>query len=707
MRAPKQILLFWLLLPACFSYAQTPATDSLRHALVLRRDSVRIDGLNSLSAAFIQAERKDSAAYFAKLALKEAVRINYTNGQAVALLHQARIAKHFDDNFLLSEQLSRQSLALAEKVPDNPTLKEIYFELIFSLGSQSRFDEALIFSSKQYELCTKLRDDDGMFDALCSFFALNKDAGNYEKSFYYARECRQIAARTGKSDWLQSSFISEGELDMKVDDYQAALDNYRQAFQMDNATLEKQRKEEDFDIWFKMEYAEIFSHLHQFDSAWHYFELNKPASTDDRYYRIYLVSTGEYYFLQHQFEKALANFQSGLSMHQKLNDRNEIQRTLIFIAKTCLALSRDSTALQYARQGLQLAVFTKAKQIARDCYQVMYTVFDRWHMADSANVYFRDYVAINDSVANEKTRVKMAVANYEQKIELLDKEKQLQEQRLQQSKQQKRFLVAGIGVVFILLLALLSNILLKRKNAAHRIKIAETELELQKSAAAKTSVALQQKAAELEMQALRSQMNPHFIFNSLNSINRFIMQNNKAQASEYLAKFSKLVRMILQNSQAIQITVESELEALQLYLELEAVRFNHQFSYTITVADELDTGAIKVPPLVIQPYAENAIWHGLMQKEDKGNLIIALYQVDDLLCCRITDDGIGRKKAKEIKSKSAVTHKSMGMQITASRIEMLHHKHQAGAHISIEDLVLPDGTPGGTSVLLKFPVNYG
>jgi len=262
-------------------------------------------------------------------------------------------------------------------------------------------------------------------------------------------------------------------------------------------------------------------------------------------------------------------------------------------------------------------------------------------------------------------------------------------------------------VVFILLLALLSNILLKRKNAAHRIKIAETELELQKSAAAKTSVALQQKAAELEMQALRSQMNPHFIFNSLNSINRFIMQNNKAQASEYLAKFSKLVRMILQNSQAIQITVESELEALQLYLELEAVRFNHQFSYTITVADELDTGAIKVPPLVIQPYAENAIWHGLMQKEDKGNLIIALYQVDDLLCCRITDDGIGRKKAKEIKSKSAVTHKSMGMQITASRIEMLHHKHQAGAHISIEDLVLPDGTPGGTSVLLKFPVNYG
>ena len=215
---------------------------------------------------------------------------------------------------------------------------------------------------------------------------------------------------------------------------------------------------------------------------------------------------------------------------------------------------------------------------------------------------------------------------------------------------------------------------------------------------------LRHKTAELEMQALRAQMNPHFIFNSLNSINRFILQNNKAQASEYLTKFSRLVRLILQNSQASLIPLESELESLKLYLELEAVRFDHHFEFKITTDDELDTDIIKVPPLIIQPYAENAIWHGLMHKEEKGHLDIELFQQVDTLCCRITDDGIGRKKAAELKSKSASTHKSMGMQITASRIQMLQQKKQLDASIKITDLVLADGSAGGTEVMLKIPI---
>src|SRR5205085_5239364 len=112
---------------------------------------------------------------------------------------------------------------------------------------------------------------------------------------------------------------------------------------------------------------------------------------------------------------------------------------------------------------------------------------------------------------------------------------------------------------------------------------------------------LQQQKTELEMQALRAQMNPHFIFNSLNSLNRFILQNNKAQASEYLTKFSKLVRMILQNSQEPLITLENELESLELYLNLEALRFDYHFDYKISVADDLDISVLKVSPLIIQP----------------------------------------------------------------------------------------------------------
>ena len=230
--------------------------------------------------------------------------------------------------------------------------------------------------------------------------------------------------------------------------------------------------------------------------------------------------------------------------------------------------------------------------------------------------------------------------------------------------------------------------------------------QLERSENEKQVAELKHKTAELEMQALRAQMNPHFIFNSLNSINMFILENNKLQASEYLSKFSRLVRLILQNSQEAFIPLDRELEALRLYLELESLRFEQRFEYKISVNDEVDTTMVKVPPLIIQPYAENAIWHGLMHKKEKGHLEIELFKKEKILFCKITDDGIGRKRAAELKSKSSLTYKSMGMRITADRIAILQQQEQNNTFISVNDLVFPDGRPAGTEVLIKIPLHY-
>ena len=162
--------------------------------------------------------------------------------------------------------------------------------------------------------------------------------------------------------------------------------------------------------------------------------------------------------------------------------------------------------------------------------------------------------------------------------------------------------------------------------------------------------------------------------------------------------------MILQNSQSAFITLESELEALQLYLELEAVRFDHQFEYRIIVDEDIDASVIKVPPLIIQPYAENAIWHGLMHKEERGFLEIKLFQQEDMLFCKIIDNGIGRKRASELKSKSAASHKSMGLRITADRIARLQQNKVWIDYIAINDLQYADGSPAGTEVILKIPL---
>jgi len=214
----------------------------------------------------------------------------------------------------------------------------------------------------------------------------------------------------------------------------------------------------------------------------------------------------------------------------------------------------------------------------------------------------------------------------------------------------------------------------------------------------------QHKTAQLEMQALRAQMNPHFIFNSLNSINLFILESNKQRASEYLTKFSRLVRLILHNSQEAFIPLEKELEALELYLQLESLRFEERFKYKITVENNVDVKVVKVPPLIIQPLAENAIWHGLMQKKEEGHLEIEVYQQKEILFCKITDDGIGREKASEGKSKFTSGRKSMGMRITGDRIAILKNQREDKNHIVVTDLVLPDGSPGGTEVLLRIPI---
>lgn len=252
--------------------------------------------------------------------------------------------------------------------------------------------------------------------------------------------------------------------------------------------------------------------------------------------------------------------------------------------------------------------------------------------------------------------------------------------------------IAVIGLIYFLIRW--------RLNVKFRLGMERSEKEKELSR-------LQHRTAQLEMHALRAQMNPHFLFNSLNSINRFIIQNNSEQASEYLTKFSRLMRLILQNSQHELIPLENELEALKLYLELEAVRFDHHFSYAIKIDEHLDVAVLKVPPLIIQPYAENAIWHGLMHKEEKGNLLIELKEEEGgYLVCSITDDGIGRKKAAELKSKSASTHKSMGMKITADRIASMRQRKSNENNIQITDLVAADGSAAGTRVEIKIALHY-
>ncbi|HEY0111194.1 MAG TPA: histidine kinase, partial [Fibrella sp.] len=174
-------------------------------------------------------------------------------------------------------------------------------------------------------------------------------------------------------------------------------------------------------------------------------------------------------------------------------------------------------------------------------------------------------------------------------------------------------------------------------------EIQEQSQQLEKQHIAQLALGFEQKLAETEMTALRAQMNPHFIFNCLNSIKLYAIENDPAKAAEYLTKFSRLIRLVLENSRSERVTLQNELDALRLYLDMEAMRFKDKLSFQISVAEIIDPEFVEIPPLLLQPYVENAIWHGLMHKLEGGRVEVLVEQPqEDQLRITITDDGIGR-----------------------------------------------------------------
>ena len=238
----------------------------------------------------------------------------------------------------------------------------------------------------------------------------------------------------------------------------------------------------------------------------------------------------------------------------------------------------------------------------------------------------------------------------------------------------------------------------KLETEAARRRQKEAELTTQQAV-------FQERISQLEVSALRAQMNPHFIFNCLNSIQYFTAQNDAETASDYLTKFSRLIRLVLENSRSERVTLANELETLRLYTEMEAMRFGHKVRHSIIVEPDIDADLIQIPPLLLQPFVENAIWHGLMHKPDGGAVMVTVQQPQDhLLHVEITDNGIGRAAAAAYKSKSATSTKSFGMKVTAERIEMINQLYKTDTSMTIIDLTNATGEAVGTKVIVEIPI---
>jgi sensor histidine kinase YesM len=231
-------------------------------------------------------------------------------------------------------------------------------------------------------------------------------------------------------------------------------------------------------------------------------------------------------------------------------------------------------------------------------------------------------------------------------------------------------------------------------------KVGELKQALQKSEDEKLKslrLSFENEISLLKLESLRSQMNPHFIFNALNSIKVYLIENDKEKAVYYLNKFSKLIRKILESSRTDSISLEEELEIIELYMSIENIRFDQKIDFSIH-RNDVNVAAIKVPALILQPFIENALWHGLMLREGEKIIIIELSQENNTIRLSITDNGIGRKRAQENVAKKSYKRESLGLQFTNERISHFNQKNQSKYQFTFVDLYDENQNALGTRV---------
>lgn len=680
----RSILLLVTLLSPGFTHAQTHTLDSLKKTLLRLNGTAQIDALNEISEVFWTMRLLDSSRAFALQATNESKKIKYKLGLGDALTNLAAVDYEIG-NFAAMEKRSHVAIDIFTKNGHKKRLANAYVLLGQAIWAQSKFDQALEAFDQAAFYFSQFNDSTALGRTYVRMALLEEERGNYEPSFQYCLK----ALRFNRNE----AFLSLGQLYADVGDYETARDYYRK--------ISPRLKVSTY-----LKIGETYDLQANYDSALYYYQLYIKESRDlskKTLTKAYALLGGLYLKLK-KYETALSYLNRALTDFKEDNNRNWIMRVLLELGKTYKERGEVNKAIKTTNELLTDAEESGARQYSRDAHYLLFQLYDQIEKNDSAYVHLKQYTTLNDEIGIDLSARKLAFfktsherAQARLNIALLNQQRRLQQEELKQTAQQRTFLLIGILAIVVIGLVLVRNVLLKKREEKHLRELAETELRMQK-------LETKKRLGDLEMQVLRTQMNPHFLFNSLNSINRFILQNNKAQASLYLTKFSRLVRMILHNSQNKLITLEQELESLKLYLSLEALRFDDHFTYTITVQDDLDVTLLKVPPLIIQPYAENAVWHGLMHKEEKGQLDIDVGSEAGFIYIKIMDNGIGRQKAATLQEKVVETHKSMGLGITSQRIAMVQEATDHEPVVIINDLVDTNGNPCGTEVTLKLPV---
>ncbi|MCU0436214.1 MAG: histidine kinase [Bacteroidia bacterium] len=416
----------------------------------------------------------------------------------------------------------------------------------------------------------------------------------------------------------------------------------------------------------------------------YYLEVEKYAPLcKGTIYEAYIYnSVAAAYWLTQRYDSAFMYSEKACAIARTLGNSRGIISTTATMARIEFLRNNTTKAKLLAEQALQQSLETRFAIQLPPLYLLLSEIHEKEKNFGAAHQYFRKHIHLKDSIADEKT-LKVIRSN---ELEATIRQKENEKELLQQSNQISELKVQQTGILALSLLLVILLLVI--------IGIAR-----QRQAALKANHQL----AIAGQQLLRAQMNPHFIFNSLNSIQALIMQNQNLKAENYLGKFSILLRNILETGSQQSVTLMQEIQMLNDYLHIESVRFDSRFTYSVQADEELNRLNPRIPHMMIQPFAENAVWHGLLPKKGDCELsVLFRYENQSKLTCIIDDNGVGREESAGYKNPDS--KKQQAISFTQSRLAMFNTRYKTQCTFDIEDKYDQHGKALGTKITIQLPI---
>ncbi|UYQ94920.1 histidine kinase [Chitinophaga horti] len=533
-------------------------------------------------------------------------------------------------------------------------------EGLFGMGQaqwyMGRFQDALDTVKLAVEAYRRVKSRYDIGAALRILSNIYDDMGDYENAFKTAIDGLNYYKSNARHDNHVLLLVQLGALYAAIDDYQTSLEYFEKAESLKPDPGSYPYRELHHRI------GDLYANQGDRLEARRYYARALRGNPKSKIIRLRM---GDIYLAEKQYDTAFNYYDSLYQEAIPTTDGNVIIGAMMGMGRVYLQRGQYAEAARMINGSLQNAAPRGDRKSKRDAYRLLADIAEAQGDSEGALQHLKRYEALKDSVVSENFKRQLFTFRQDAEAEKLVN--------------QRNMLGIAILAIVVVGLSVLFIVLLRHKNE---------------------KLQLRQRADELKMQALRSQMNPHFIFNCLSSINHFILNEEGDKASEYLTRFSKLIRTVLVNAGKTTITLEEELAMLQLYLNMEQLRFKEAFDYFLYFDPGLHPSMINVPSFILQPFCENAIWHGLLHKEGKGRLEITFSMRNDILVCTIRDNGIGRERAQALKTSPVEKGASFGNRLSEERLAIFNGE-AAGTSFVMEDLRDEQGRVTGTLVTLK------